>query len=618
MKRRIFVFALAWTISLFVFLGSFSNHNPVAAQTKNYYFPQVRIEIHIERNGSFIYDEYRTYDFLGSFSWASIWVPLRVDRKGYQYDVIIEDFKILDEKDFPLRTETQRSGGKLEAKLYYRANDQIRTFHTHYRVKGGIFSYPDVSELYWQVIGDDWDKPTQHATINVHLPEAVANKSDILVYGHGPLSGNSEIVSTRSARFTVENLGSFQPVEVRMVWPAGIVNGVPSNRYSRESIKDEEAGVVQKTIREVQRAHETAIQDRAKRMRFFYAWIVWMLVGPLIWLPFYIRSWKKVGKDYLFGNIPEYFRELPSNLPPALVEILLREGQPVTPASFTATLFDMARRGYLEMDDWLVERKRLFGKKEEYETTVACRKNFLNDSELLPYEKDLLKLLFVAVAKQAPAKGAKLELKDLKNYFEKKPQAFQKWYRAWMKKIEAESKKQQFIEPASIKTRNTYLAVTIPAAVLTLNIVLVVLGFILIPKIKRRARDWARENELWRALERFLDDFSDFKDIPPEAYKLWEHYLVFGIIFGNAKKILKMLPILLKDERAVAPIWYYGFQRAAFISTGRMESMIKSIESMSTSIQHGSMSAAHYSSGGGGGFSRGGGGGGGGGGGRAG
>ena len=58
---------------------------------------------------------------------------------------------------------------------------------------------------------------------------------------------------------------------------------------------------------------------------------------------------------------------------------------------------------------------------------------------------------------------------------------------------------------------------------------------------------------MWRAFRRFLDDFPDFKEVPPEAYKLWEHYLVFGILFGNAKKIIKMLPVILADERAAAP-----------------------------------------------------------------
>lgn len=119
-----------------------------------------------------------------------------------------------------------------------------------------------------------------------------------------------------------------------------------------------------------------------------------------------------------------------------------------------------------------------------------------------------------------------------------------------------EAKKLEFIEPKSTRIKNIFLASTLPIAILTLNFVLLVLAALLIPKIKRRDIHWARENELWRAMERFLDDFSSFEELPPESYKLWEHYLVFGIVFGNAKKILKMLPIILKDERAVAPAWY--------------------------------------------------------------
>jgi hypothetical protein len=73
-----------------------------------------------------------------------------------------------------------------------------------------------------------------------------------------------------------------------------------------------------------------------------------------------------------------------------------------------------------------------------------------------------------------------------------------------------------------------------------------------------------------------------------------------------------MLPLILKDERAVAPVWYSGFDPAAFARMGRIAGLVHSIETMATSIQQASTSAAHYSSGGGGGFSGGGGGGGGG------
>jgi len=78
-----------------------------------------------------------------------------------------------------------------------------------------------------------------------------------------------------------------------------------------------------------------------------------------------------------------------------------------------------------------------------------------------------------------------------------------------------------------------------------------------------------------------------------------------------------MLPVILKDERAVSPAWYHGFSRAAAVGIGSISSMVKSIESMAVSIHQASTSAANYSSGSGGGFSSGGGGGGGGGGGSA-
>lgn len=629
MKKRMSIKSIAQAFAFFIVFCLLFNSHQAQAEPKDYYFPEVRIEVNIAKDGSFTFDEYRTYDFQGSFSWATLWIPLGVSRKGYEYSVSIEDFKILDEQGIPMRVETSRSGDKLEVKWYYRASNERRTFQIHYRVRNGIFSYADASELYWQVVGDDWDKPTQHLAVNVHLPEIVAERNDILVYGHGPLSGNSEIVDQKTAKFTVENLPSFQLVEIRMVWPAGLVNGMPSKRYTRSSIQEEEARFVQETIEETQkeadrfretelRTREEQLSQQARRRRLFYAWITWLFVAPAIWLYIYINSWKRVGKDYHFDDIPPYYRDLPSDLSPAFVEILLREGNPITPASFTATLFDLARRGYVEIDDRLLEVKGLFGAKEEYETTITSQKDFVNEPGLLPYEKDFLRLLFTSIGKQAPGKGAKLELGELRKYFEKEPQAFQKWYKEWTNKIQVESKKFQFIEPASLRMRNIFLAATIPIAFITLNPALIVLSALLIPKIKRRAKPWARENKLWRALERFLDDFSDFKELPPEAYKLWEHYLVFGIIFGNAKKIIKALPIVLKDERAAAPIWYRGFSQAAFASSaGRIQSMIRSIEHMSTSVQRASTSAAHYSSGHGGGFSRGGGGGGGGGGGRA-
>lgn len=584
------------------------------AAEKNFYFPEVRIDVHIEKDGSFIVDESRTYDFEGSFSWATVWIPLSARRSGFQYHLIIDDFRVLDQNGRSLRTETASSGGTFQAKWFFQARDERRTFQIHYRVRNGIIGYPDVSELYWRAIGEDETRATAKVTVTVTLPEDVPSKNDILVYGHGPLSGWAEILDARTARFTATGLQPHQFFEVRMVWPSGLVAGVPSTLRNRDSIKQEEARFVQETIDRARLAQNKKERQRQILLAAAGVWAVWLVLGSFLWFFVYLRFWKKVGKDYRFSDTPEYFRELPSGLRPALVEVLLKEGGSITPRSFTATLFDLARRGYLELADRKVEKKILLGTKEEIETTVTLKKDYGGDHDLLPYEKDVLELLFETVAKQGSQPGAHFELGELKAFFKKKPQAFQTWYRRWSKSINQESKRLRFIEPQSLKVRNIFLAVTIPLAVLSLNPLLGVLGAVFIPKIKRRQKSWARENELWRGLDHFLDDFSSFEEVPPEAYKLWEYYLVFAIIFGNAKKILKTLPIILRDERAVSPAWYYGFDQSGLTATRRIAGMVHSIEAMSTSIQQASTAAAHYSSGSGGGFSGGGGGGGGGGG----
>ncbi|MBE3129897.1 MAG: DUF2207 domain-containing protein, partial [Acidobacteria bacterium] len=591
-----------------------------AAAPKDYYFPEVKVDVTVERDGSFLVDEYRTFEFEGSFSYAYIVIPLRIERLGVRRDIEVSGIAVTDEQGMALRTEIEEDGGRLTAKWFYSAHDERRTFRIHYRVTGGIVSYADVTELYWQAIGDAWDKPARNARVTVILPGPVAKKEELNVWGHGPLAGWAEVVDDRTARFSAPDMASRQFFEIRVVWPAGIVAGVPSDRHTLASIKAEEAGYVQDTIERVRRAQreeEFGRQRSAANKRSFLKalglWGTWHVVGPLIWLLVYFRVWSAAGKDYRFEGLPDYVREPPSKNPPAIVQTLMREGRTVTPAAFTATLFDLARRGVLEMEDRNVQKKGLFGSKEAVETTVTLKKDLSQSRDLLPYEKALLLFLFDEAVHSGTNKGSSFRVDELQSFLKKKPQKFQAWYTKWTKSIRDEAKPLGFLEPESLKARNLFYAVSLPLAILTLSPVLLIIAVALIPTLKRRTMAWASENESWKGLKRFLDDFSEFGEIPPESYKLWEHYLVFGILFGNAKKILKMLPVILQDDRAAVPVWYAGFSRAGFLTGGGLQSVIGSIEHTATAIHQASTSAAHYSSGGGGGFSGGGGGGGGGG-----
>ncbi|MCX8160826.1 MAG: DUF2207 domain-containing protein [Candidatus Saccharicenans sp.] len=598
----IFLLFLAWPLA------------SLEAQNKNFYFPELRADLYVQKDGSFIVDEFLTFEFQGQFSWASLWIPLRA-RQNSGLEVGLQDFRVRDEQGRDLPLETSTEGGRFQAKWRFVARNERRTFNIHYRVINGIFNYPELSELYWQIIGSEVDRPTARAVVTVHLPEAVASREQLLIYGHGPLSGRSEIVDLQTLRFEATNIASRQFMEIRVIWPAGQVAGVPATGYTLETIKKEEDRFVEETIARVKRARERESRRTEFLKKLGLAWVVWQIVGPILWLLIYFYYWKRVGRDYRFDDIPEYYRELPSDLAPALVQVLRREGEKPTPVAFSATLFDLATRGYVLIEDEKVEKKTLLGSKIKEQTVFELKKNYREDDRLRSWEKSVLDMVFDR-AGETGQPGSRVTLDELTGYLKKHPSEYQVWFRQWQKEIQNEGRNLGFVEPESRRLSQIFLIISLVVASLTFSPVMFIMTLVLAPKLKRRRRDWARENELWKALDRFLDDFSEFSEIPAEAYRLWDKYLVFGILFGNARKLVKMLPKVLEGEQAVSPAWLGGAYGAAGLAhqVEAISATISSIERAASAISQASAQAAHYSSGSGGGFSGGGGGGGGGGG----
>lgn len=598
-------------VILIVLVLAISN---LLAESKNYYFPELKADIYIKPDGSFLVEEYLTFEFQGQFSWASLWIPLKV-RKNLKQEVNLIEFKVRDEsgRELPLITSIER--GQFRARWDFSARNERRTFHISYRIINGILSYPEISELYWQIIGTEVDRPTARAEVVVHLPQPVADLDQLLVFGHGPLSGRSEIIDGQTVRFVANDIAANQYLEIRLIWPAGMVAGLPAEGLNRDVLKEQEARFVKETIDRVRRAREIEARRIDLSRKGGLIWVIWQIIGPMLWLGFYFYFWKKYGRDYRFSDIPEYFRELPSDLPPALVQVLRLEGERPLPVAFTATIFDLATRGYLTIEDEPVEKKTLFGSKVRSKTIFHLKKNYRENGQLRDWEKDVLDLVFDQAGMTAKTEGW-VTLDQFLHYLDKNPVDFQIWFRAWQKKIYQEGRSLGFIEPESIRTSRTFMVVNNIIAILTLSPLLFVLTLILSPKLKRRRQDWARENELWRALDKFLSDFSEFKEIPAEAYKLWDKYLVFAILFGQARKLVKVIPRILDDERATPAVWIGGSSALAGLShrAEAMAASISSIEKAASSLSKASSEAAHYSSGSGGGFSGGGGGGGGGGG----
>lgn len=198
MKKIIFIFLL-----IFLFFTFIQN-----IEGKDYYFKKVLTNIFINKDGSFEVEIERTYRFSGSFSWATYYI----DKKGFNQ---IVDFALKDEigefKKVDFETKEERTyifkdlPNMYSIKFFYKAENEDKVFYFKYKVLGGIKSYLDVSDFYWKVIEDRWERDTKYFECKIYLPEDV-DKDNYYVFAHGPLWGNIEKIDGKGALLKIKNL----------------------------------------------------------------------------------------------------------------------------------------------------------------------------------------------------------------------------------------------------------------------------------------------------------------------------------------------------------------------------------------------------------------------------
>ena len=74
---------------------------------------------------------------------------------------------------------------------------------------------------------------------------------------------------------------------------------------------------------------------------------------------------------------------------------------------------------------------------------------------------------------------------------------------------------------------------------------------------RRRSRDGEVEAERWEAFRRYLTDFPRLQEAPPATLALWERFLVYGIAFGIADRVLQAAHLEMPEELAQASSIYW-------------------------------------------------------------
>ncbi len=522
--------------------------------------------ITIKKDGLVEVKETIVYDF-GQLEKHGIFRTLpfiKTNSDGKKFKLNFSNFFVRDENNKNYMFSKTTEGENIKLKIGD-PNKTITGAHTYvisYQVSGAITYFFDHDELYWNVTGNDWEVSIKTVKSKIVLPEEIKQEEIIgkcYVGSYGSLETDCQTIQEKNEIVFNNNnlLENKEGMTVVVGFPINIVAHVEP-----KEIIDFWDSLIGK--------------------------IVSFIIGIVIFtwyffLPIYIiYKWLKYGRDpkSTVGVTTAWYDppKTPNGkrfLTPGEVGVLGDET--VDLKDISATIVDLARRGYLKIEErkkgdfWLV------------------RKN-LSEGELLTFEKLLLEKFFKN-KKEIRLKNEHLyeEVEEIKRslyeqtvtdgLFSKNPQSVRSKY---------------------------YLIGAL--ALFTFNLPLAFVSFIFGRVMPRKTLEGVNAFNVAKSLKNFLSSQKRQLEFQADKQMVFEQLLPYAIVFGVEKIWAKRFENLnLKQSE-----WYNSYSTTRFNSlvlTNSLSSSMSSFRLAATPTRSSSGFSSEFS----GGFSGGGGGGGGGG-----
>ena len=327
---------------------------PATVGARSYSLDRVFVDARVDPDGSLWIDETRTYTFDGRYSWAELTLPL--DRVGS-----VSEFS-LSEEDRPFAPGTDEEPGtyqlessddKLHVRWHYEAEDETRSFRLRYRISNAVMVHPDVAELNFQFVGELNPQAIGAVEVDLALPEA-AVFDEVRAWAHGPLHGQVGFRESGRLSFTVAPLPGRQIWEARVTFPTGWMESDPSRESDGAALPrimaEEDGWARDANAQRVQDLEAAQEREESNRVAGQVGGVL-AFVGLLTVFFGYLTA----GRAY-----PVHYRQtIDSTLPeesPALVSHFYH-GKQVHGAALGATLFDLARRGIVSLEQDPTKKK---------------------------------------------------------------------------------------------------------------------------------------------------------------------------------------------------------------------------------------------------------------------
>ena len=431
----------------------------------------------------------------------------------------------------------------IKFKMYQESLDGYKGFLITYTLNDVVVIHNDVAEMYWTFVGTSFDDFIDNVEIRVHLPNAT---SDLRVWAHGPLTGDVKKYDNKEMRLTISSLNSYNAIDGRMIFDKNLVP--LAKKYSNVNALDRIVEVetnfanYSNQIRDEARLEQERLKQEKqdKYTPFIYGSIFLWFIGLILLI---IYTYIKHDKEYKRVFEIDYYREIPSDYPPEVLDYLIN--RKITNNSLTASLLEIIRKKGL-----LVEK--ILGTKKDYKFINPKNKpkEALTDNEI--YIKDWF-INDIGNGVEVTNKDIEITSKSLSS-----SQDFMKSYNSWKNKALKKGLKEDFFEDkTSIKILSIIYTLLIFIPIIIGFSIELFIGIIFIPIVlvalvyfityTKRTTHGNQDYIKWMAFKKFLKDFGRFSDKElPEIY-LWEKYLVYATILGVANKVEAAMKIKISE-----------------------------------------------------------------------
>lgn len=497
-----------------------------------YEIERLDIVANIERDGSLEVEERVIYD-IGKING----ILYNIDALGYGKFTDLQIFYEDDGEFKQARNNTAPSEGNFtvsvddglyKIKLYAPSQNERKEFIFRYNLTRGVTVYRDIAQLNRKMVGKEWQNSIGNISVTVNLPENV-KKDDIYAFGHGPLTGNIEILDGKSVRYTLNDYRPGEFLEVNLLFPKNILTSFNPLLMKNKSALKEILDMEGKLAKEANDARKRAIIG-------FYLGRVVLVLAVAWWLFLVVFIYLKNSKRYKVENeYGEYFRELPDDYSPSIAGTLVSRNLYPSGRELFAMLLDLVRKGHLKLEEG--EKTTTFILQESGKPLSEEEKFILNwyIRELGDGEKIILESVEASIKGRGGAKEFN------RNY--------ERWrtivYSDMLEKNLKMDKRDKFSTSLGIFTGIAYFiggGMLVVYFQSELFILMILLGFILLPYTfsrKRASLEKEKAISRWEAFKKFLVDYSNLEEAKLASIELWEHYFVYAVALGVAEKVAK-------------------------------------------------------------------------------